>query len=81
MDESKNTTKYMIWMLFWGIAWTAGKVGAHRTGVFMFIVPVGAIVSSWIVYGEVLALSTLIGCLLAFAAVIMFNMKKTSSRL
>lgn len=55
---------------------SAGKVGAHRTGVYMFIVPVGAIVSSWIVYGEALELSTLIGCLLAFAAVIFFNMKK-----
>jgi len=55
---------------------SAGKVGAHRTGVFMFIVPVGAIVSSWVVYGETLAISTLIGCLMAFAAVILFNMKK-----
>ncbi len=56
---------------------SAGKVGAHRTGVFMFIVPVGAIVSSWVVYGETLALSTLIGCLMAFAAVILFNIKKS----
>ncbi|MFH0709725.1 MAG: DMT family transporter [Pseudomonadota bacterium] len=56
---------------------SAGKVGAHRTGVFMFIVPVGAIVSSWIVYGETLAISTLIGCLLAFAAVILFNVKRS----
>jgi drug/metabolite transporter (DMT)-like permease len=55
---------------------SAGKVGAHKTAVFMFIVPVGAIVSSWVVYGETLALSTLFGCLLAFAAVILFNMKK-----
>lgn len=55
---------------------SAGKVGAHRTGVYMFIVPVGAILSSWIVYGEKLELSTLIGCLLAFVAVILFNMKK-----
>lgn len=55
---------------------SAGKVGAHRTGVFMFIVPVGAIVSSWIVYGETLAISTLIGCLMAFAAVMLFSMKK-----
>ncbi len=60
---------------------SAGKVGAHRTGVFMFIVPVGAILSSWVVYGEKLALSTLIGCLLAFAAVILFNMIKTSNRI
>lgn len=55
---------------------SAGKVGAHRTGVFMFIVPVGAIISSWIVYGETLAVSTLIGCLMAFTAVILFNMRK-----
>jgi len=57
---------------------SAGKVGAHRTGVYMFIVPVGAIVSSWIVYGEALEITTLIGCLMAFAAVILFNMKKPS---
>lgn len=55
---------------------SAGKIGAHRTGVYMFIVPVGAIVSSWVVYGESLPLSTLIGCLLAFAAVLLFNMRK-----
>jgi drug/metabolite transporter (DMT)-like permease len=57
---------------------SAGKVGAHRTGVYMFIVPVGAIVSSWFVYGETLALSTLIGCLLAFVAIIFFNIKKSN---
>ncbi len=55
---------------------SAGKVGAHRTGVFMFIVPVGAIISSWIVYGETLAISTLIGCVMAFAAVLLFNIRK-----
>jgi len=55
---------------------SAGKIGAHRTGVFMFIVPVGAIVSSWVVYGETLEISTLIGCLMAFAAVLLFNMRK-----
>jgi drug/metabolite transporter (DMT)-like permease len=60
---------------------SAGKVGAHRTGVYMFIVPVGAIISSWVVYGEALELSTLIGCLLAFIAVILFNMKKSSKAL
>lgn len=56
---------------------SAGKIGAHRTGVFMFIVPVGAIISSWIVYSEILAVSTLFGCLLAFVAVILFNMRKS----
>ncbi len=33
-------------------------------------------VSSWVVYGETLAISTLIGCLMAFAAVMLFNMRK-----
>jgi len=55
---------------------SAGKIGAHRTGVFMFIVPVGAIVSSWFIYGETIALSTIIGCLFAFVAVVLFNRKK-----
>lgn len=59
---------------------SAGKVGAHRTGVFMFIVPIGAIVSSWFVYGEIVAPSTIIGCLLAFAAVVLFNMKGAKNR-
>ena len=60
---------------------SAGKIGAHRTGVFMFIVPVGAIVSSYFVYGETIALSTVIGCLLAFVAVVLFNKKnKISTR-
>ena len=57
---------------------SAGKIGAHRTGVFMFIVPVGAIVSSWLVYNETIALSTIVGCVLAFVAVMLFNMKKAS---
>lgn len=57
---------------------SAGKVGAHRTGVFMFIVPIGAIVSSMFVYGETIELSTVIGCLMAFSAVILFNIKKSS---
>ncbi|MFZ5374109.1 MAG: DMT family transporter [Campylobacterota bacterium] len=55
---------------------SAGKVGAHRTGVFMFIVPIGAIVSSMIVYGETIELSTIIGCALAFAAVVVFNARR-----
>jgi drug/metabolite transporter (DMT)-like permease len=60
---------------------SASKVGASRTAVFMFIVPVGAIVSSAIVYDEVVALTTVAGCLLAFLAVILFNMKRASKLL
>ncbi len=57
---------------------SAGKVGASKTGVFMFIVPVGAIVSSMIVYDESVAASTLVGCALAFSAVALFNMQRGS---
>ncbi len=57
---------------------SAGKIGAHKTGVFMFIVPIGAMVSSALVYGEEVAISTIIGCLLAFLAVMLFNMKRAS---
>lgn len=60
---------------------SAGKIGAHNTGVFMFIVPVGAIVSSWIVFDEQIALSTIVGCLLAFAAVILFNLKRNNEEM
>lgn len=54
---------------------SASKIGAHNTGVFMFIVPIGAIVSSYFVYGEKIASSTIIGCLLSLFAVVLFNKK------
>jgi len=55
---------------------SAGKIGAHRASVFMFIVPIGAIVSSYFVYGETIELPTILGCLLAFISVVLFNMKQ-----
>lgn len=60
---------------------SASKIGAHNTGVFMFIVPVGAIISSYFAYGENIALSTVIGCLLTFVAVILFNKKSKLEKL
>jgi drug/metabolite transporter (DMT)-like permease len=42
----------------------------------MFIVPIGAIVSSYFVYDEQIATSTIIGCFLSFVAVFLFNHKK-----
>jgi drug/metabolite transporter (DMT)-like permease len=55
---------------------SAGKIGAHTTSIFMFIVPVSAIISSWIIYNEKITLSTVIGSILAFTAVVLFNSKK-----
>lgn len=57
---------------------SASHLGAHQAGVFMFIVPIGAIVSSWIVYDEEIMLSTVIGCLLTFIAVVLFSLKKST---
>ena len=54
---------------------SASRIGAHNTGVFMFIVPVGAIISSYFAYDEKIALSTILGCLLSLIAVILFNKK------
>lgn len=54
---------------------SAARIGAHNTGVFMFIVPIGAIISSYLVYGEEIASSTVVGCLLSLVAVILFNKK------
>ncbi len=55
---------------------SASKIGAHKTGVFMFIVPIGATLSSWIIYGEAIAWTTIVGCLFAFVAVFLFNLKR-----
>ncbi|RXK00511.1 EamA family transporter [Arcobacter sp. CECT 8986] len=55
---------------------SASHLGAHKTGVFMFIVPIGAIISSWIVYDEEILLSTIIGCFFAFLSVVVFNFKR-----
>lgn len=57
---------------------SASHLGASSTGVFLFIVPIGAIVSSFFVFDEKILLSTIIGCVLTFIAVILFN-KKTQS--
>lgn len=54
---------------------SASKIGAHNTGVFMFIVPIGAIISSYFVYNENIALSTILGCSFSFVAVMLFNTK------
>lgn len=58
----------------------SGKIGAHNTGIYMFIVPVGATLSAWVVYGERLEPSTIFGCALAFGAVFLFSMGRRQGR-
>ncbi|PUE63445.1 DMT family transporter [Arcobacter caeni] len=59
---------------------SASKIGAHQTGVFMFIVPIGAIVSSYFAYNEKIVLSTVLGCMLSFVAVLLFNIKSKAEK-
>lgn len=65
---------------------SASKIGAHNTGIFMFIVPIGAIISSIFAYNEQIEFSTIIGCCLSFLSVVLFNFnglkkKKNSNNL
>lgn len=55
---------------------SSGKIGAHNAGIFMFIVPVGATLSAWAVYGESIEPSTIFGCVMAFGAVFLFSLRK-----
>lgn len=58
----------------------AHKIGAQNIAVYMFIIPASAMVSSFLIFGEDPAATTIIGCLLAFAAVILFNFSKTDQK-
>lgn len=72
-------SSYFLWCaIVWSAITVIAQIGAHRTAVFMFIVPVGAILSSMVVYDESIAASTLVGCALAFLAVVLFNYSKLS---
>ena len=52
---------------------SSGKLGASVTAIYLFLVPVGDIVSSYFIFGEIPAVPTVLGCILAFAAVFIFN--------
>ncbi len=49
------------------------KLGSRRASSFIFAVPVSAVISSWIIIGEVPTLPTIIGGVLAAAAVFIIN--------
>lgn len=53
----------------------ASKIGASKTAIYMFIVPLGAIISSRLIYDEEISTSSIIGLVLAFIAVAIFNKK------
>lgn len=52
------------------------KIGADKTATFMFIIPAVAILSSNLIYHEKILFSTILGCLLSFIAVVIFNKRK-----
>jgi drug/metabolite transporter (DMT)-like permease len=52
---------------------SSGKLGASVTAIYLFLVPVGDIVSSYFIFDEIPAVPTVAGCVLAFVAVFLFN--------
>lgn len=52
------------------------RIGAEKASSFIFLVPFGAAISSWLLLGERLQLHTAIGGLLGIAAVYIINRKK-----
>ncbi len=51
----------------------AERLGSYRTSSFVFIVPLSAMLLSWLFLSEVPAITTLIGGSVAVAAVYMIN--------
>lgn len=49
--------------------WAVGKIGARKAGSFIFIVPLSAIVSSYLLVGEAIYMTTLLGATLALSGV------------
>jgi drug/metabolite transporter (DMT)-like permease len=58
----------------------AGRLGSHRAGSFLFLVPASALLLSWLVLGEVPSLPTLLGGAAAVAAVYTLNRPEALSK-
>ncbi len=56
--------------------YTTTRLGAEKASSFIFLVPLAAAVSSWLILGEKIMLHTIIGGLLGMVAVYMINKKK-----
>ncbi|MFK5936842.1 MAG: DMT family transporter [Sulfurimonas sp.] len=53
----------------------SGKLGSQRTSSFMFLVPVFAILSAWVILGEPIQTHIIIGGLISMIAVLFINKK------
>ena len=51
-------------------------IGAERASTFIFLVPISAILTSWITLGEVIELHTIVGMVLGVSAVMIINKSK-----
>ncbi len=51
-------------------------IGAERSSTFIFLVPISAILTSWIALGEVIELHTIVGMVLGVSAVMIINKYK-----
>ncbi len=59
--------------------YTTTKLGAEKASSFIFLVPLAAAISSWLLLGEKLQAHTIVGGLLGIAAVYVMNMKGRKS--
>ena len=78
-------SKFWLNMLFLGVIntgfatscylYAASQIGAENASTFMFLVPLGAVLSSWGFLGEHVPLTTLIGGVLGVVSVMIINKK------
>jgi drug/metabolite transporter (DMT)-like permease len=59
----------------------SGRLGSQRASSFTFLIPVNAVLTSWLVLDETPVLTTIIGGVLSIAAVQLINMKQPSKKL
>ena len=57
----------------------SGKLGSEKTSSFMFLVPIFALLSAWVVLDESIQLHIIIGGLISIIAVYFINKRKTTT--
>jgi drug/metabolite transporter (DMT)-like permease len=91
MDAAMSITDKVFWLnlVFSSVIVTAGattvyfytttRLGAEKASSFIFLVPLCAAISSWLLLGEHILLHTMAGGVLGIAAVYIINMKRLVS--
>ncbi len=92
MNAALNIKDYAFWLnLFFGSSivtaiattvyfYTTTRIGAERASTFIFLVPMGAALSSWLLLGEKILPHTVVGGMLGIAAVYIMNFRKKAKK-